>query len=91
MDYSARQSLVGSWIVRDGEVFLDEVALEIERRLRDELIKIASSTDGWSSLLIDDSKNEYWELTYPQSEMHGGGPKTLSPISRGCAGSKYSF
>lgn len=41
-------------------------------------IKIGTADDGWSILYQDKEDGRYWELTYPESGMHGGGPPTLT-------------
>ncbi|MCP5251672.1 MAG: hypothetical protein H6939_08145 [Burkholderiales bacterium] len=33
----------------------------------------------------------YWELTYPKSHMHGGGPPTLQRISKDEVYYRYSL
>jgi immunity protein 27 of polymorphic toxin system len=43
----------------------------------------------WSKLYLDPVDGGYWELTYPQSEMHGGGPPQLVHISADAAKIKY--
>ena len=46
------------------------------------LVKLASRAGGWISLYRDPEDNRLWELSYPQSEMHGGGPPLLRVVSR---------
>ena len=43
----------------------------IQQLIRDELVKIYR----------DPKDARLWELSYPQSEMHGGGPAKLTCIS----------
>ncbi|MEL7344615.1 MAG: Imm27 family immunity protein [Pseudomonadota bacterium] len=89
MTNSPRVPLEGSWIKQGSSVVADHVELEIERRLREELQQVAISDDGWDRLLVDPLDNSYWDLTFPRSEMHGGGPKLLSPVSLEFAKTKY--
>jgi hypothetical protein len=49
--------------------------------IRDELVKIATDISGWRVLYRDPKDSRLWELSYPQSEMHGGGPPKLTCIS----------
>lgn len=47
--------------------------------------------NGWERLYIDPADNRLWELIYPKSEMHGGGPPLLRNIDRDMAISKYGI
>jgi hypothetical protein len=48
--------------------------------VQSELVKLASRVDLWTQLFRDPSDGRLWELSYPQSEMHGGGPpRFISP------------
>jgi Immunity protein 27 len=82
-------SIVGSWYVTEGRNIADENTKRIEELRRSELVEVASSADGWDTLLRDPSDGRLWELTYPSSQMHGGGPPTLNALSRKAAASKY--
>ena len=84
MKSSLRKPLEGSWIKQGASLVADRVELEIERRVRDDLRQVAAASDGWDRLLVDPLDNTYWELTFPKSEMHGGGPKLLAPVSVDC-------
>jgi Immunity protein 27 len=53
----------------------------IQQLIRDELVKIARDLSGWRVLYRDPKDGRLWQLSYPQSEMHGGGPAKLSWIS----------
>ena len=53
---------------------------EISRRLKG-MIKLAHDATGWRALYRDASDKTLWEVTYPMSEMHGGGPRQLEPIA----------
>jgi hypothetical protein len=33
--------------------------------------------NGWNALYRDPNDCRYWELTYPEGELHGGGPPQL--------------
>ncbi len=73
--------IVGKWIVQDGKVIGDDNYEEIKRMKESELIKIADRDGGWTILYRNKNKNNYWELTYPQGEMHGGGPPSLELLN----------
>ena len=42
---------------------------------------VAATDGGWSRLYRDTADGRYWELTYPRSELHGGGPPLLTVLS----------
>jgi hypothetical protein len=60
-----------------------------ERRLR----KIATDPDsgGWLTLFLDPWDGRFWERSYPKSEMHGGGPPTLTCITEEEAAERYEI
>jgi len=75
------RAVIGRWIVVDGRVGGDLQCERIERLTDGILTFVAPSSDGWECLFRDPSDGRLWERTYPQSEMHGGGPPTLRLIS----------
>ncbi len=74
--------LEGKWEEKDGSVKKDATAARIEWLIHHWLKKVAASQDGWTILYQDLTDQRFWELTYPHSEMHGGGPPTLRYLSR---------
>ena len=46
------------------------------------LRKTGSRDGGWTIEYIDDRTGVAWELTYPHSEWHGGGPPRLQRTSQ---------
>jgi Immunity protein 27 len=42
-------------------------------------------------LYVDPSDSRYWELIYPDSQLHGGGPPTLRNLSEAAARKKYGI
>lgn len=83
--------LRGSWIVLSGKVTGDEVEDRIDALIHGELEKLGNDSSGWETLYRDPSDGRLWELTYPQSGMHGGGPRRLHVIDRAAACRKYHF
>jgi hypothetical protein len=69
--------LRGSWITRDTGVVADEVTVRIENLVARHLRLIQASSDGWRAVYEDPSDGRRWELTFPESERHGGGPPML--------------
>jgi hypothetical protein len=60
---------------------------EITDALR-QMRKIGHDRSGWQTLYQDGS-GKLWEVTYPHSERHGGGPRELRRISRPDAVATY--
>jgi hypothetical protein len=83
--------LQGRWESIGGTIQADAVATRIKKLTDTYLAKIAVSESGWETLYRDPTDLRLWELTYPQSEMHGGGPLMLRYLSIEEAEAKYSF
>ena len=61
----------------------------IDWLVNDYFSKVADSIDGWSTLYRDPSDDRYWELSYPESGLHGGGPPRLAVIDANDATLRY--
>lgn len=85
------KEFVGAWKVVNGQVVEDEVSLRIRNLVREHLKLLATSPDGWDKLFCDPRDGRLWELTYPSSDAHGGGPPLLREILEQVARSKYTF
>jgi hypothetical protein len=83
--------LVGCWKLKEEKLSADETANRIVVLLRDWFKSIAKSSSGWEQLLQDPEDGRYWELTYPMSEMQGGGPPMLKVISGDIVRNKYGI
>jgi hypothetical protein len=81
--------LVGRWILRDGQVVGDPVCHRVKALVSGPLERIAADETGWDTLYRDPSDGRLWEHTYPQSELHGGGPPRLTVIDPVTAQVKY--
>jgi hypothetical protein len=81
--------LRGNWIVEDGVVTADVACRRIEWLTANWLEKQAVDDTEWNVLYRDPNDGRYWELTYPQSELHGGGPPALFHVSEETVESKY--
>jgi hypothetical protein len=44
------------------------------------LVKLSHDASGWLTLYRDPVTDQLWELDYPHSERHGGGPRLLTQI-----------
>lgn len=82
-------ALIGQWIVQDGRVVADDVCKRIFSLTKSYLAKVGTDASGWNTLYRDSADGRYWELTYPQSEHHGGGPPQLQCLTIDEAKHKY--
>ena len=85
--------LIGKWNVLNGKISSDIICERINWLTEHYLLKMAISKQwgGWETLFQDPYDKRYWERTYPQSEMHNGGPPTLRYITTNQAKSKYDI
>ena len=83
------QEIVGHWKFADGKMSADKAAIRISKVVKDHLIEVARDSSGWDVLYRDPNDGRHWELTYPQSEMHGGGPPKLKCLSTDEVRMKY--
>jgi Immunity protein 27 len=84
--------LVGKWLAqKDGQLRADSTSERISWLTSHHLRKIGVSKQwgAWETLFQDPDDGRYWEQTYPQSEMQGGGPATLQVLTREEARAKY--
>ena len=52
----------------------------IQDMLTNQLDQVKIDSGGWLSLYRHRDSGEFWELSYPQGEMHGGGPRMLRRV-----------
>ena len=73
-------------------VSFDCTSAGIQRLSTDQpnLIKVATGDSGWSTLFRDIT-GAFIERTYPQGQMHGGGPPKFAPITEEEARRKYTL
>jgi Immunity protein 27 len=85
------QLLTGSWVAQTDKVHGDAICERIKWLLAHHLQKVADSpgSGAWETLYRDPDDGRYWERTYPQSELHGGGPAELRCLTAEEAGQKY--
>ena len=83
--------LVGSWLKEETDTVADDVCRRIEWLIKFHLRFLKADWSGWEKLYRDPNDMRFWELTYPQGEMHGGGPPQLEIISPETVVSKYQI
>jgi hypothetical protein len=84
--------LVGQWLpAKDGQMRADSTSERISWLTSYHLRKISVDKrwGAWETLFQDPDDGRYWEQTYPQSELHGGGPPSLQLLTRQEARAKY--
>lgn len=83
--------LIGKWIAEDGQVRADSTCERVQWLTSHHLRKVAISKQwgAWETLFQDPDDGRFWERTYPQGHMHGGGPPTLKWIPNEQAKAKY--
>jgi immunity protein 27 of polymorphic toxin system len=86
---SDEHDLVGKWLDVGGRIEGDAVTERIRVLAAEQLVRLASSADGWDTLYRDPADGRLWELTYPHSEWHGGGPPRLRELDAAEAARKY--
>ena len=70
--------IIGKWIKRGADIVGDINCERIEILIKENLKKLGSDESGWSILYQDPNDSRYWEMTFPESQMHGGGPPALT-------------
>ncbi len=76
-------ALVGNWIALPSGAAADETCKRVEALTAGVLELIAEHPEdgGWTTLFRDPRDGRFWERTYPQSHLHGGGPPALHYLS----------
>jgi hypothetical protein len=88
---SSENSLQGRWLFVEGEIVKDDVCQRIDDLIKNYLNTVKSDQSGWHVLYQDPSDGRYWELSYPETEMHGGGPPRLAVLGSVEAKIKYGL
>ena len=69
------------WHLEDGKVAARGDAAAIDEMLATKLEEVRTDEGGWVVIFRHRDTNQLWELSYPQSELHGGGPRRLRRIN----------
>lgn len=81
--------ITGTWLIKDGISAADDTCQRIAELVKFHLIELGKDFSGWDTLYRDPTDGRLWELIYPQSELHGGGPPQLRYLSTDEAKRKY--
>ncbi|MCC5822765.1 MAG: immunity 27 family protein [Phycisphaerales bacterium] len=69
----------------------DDNCGRIERLVAEHLERIGDSEDGWTIRYLDPSSGRLWEMTHPQSHLHGGGPPMLRCLDPGTSSTAAGY
>lgn len=85
--------LVGKWLSEGSTVRGDDTCNRIEWLTSEVLGKMAVSKSwgAWETLFRDPADGRYWERTYPQGHLQGGGPPCLRCLTLSEAKAKYGI
>jgi len=86
---SSETLLIGKWLLEANQIVADNTCQRIEGLLESYLIELACDTSGWGGLYRDPYDGRLWELSYPDSELQGGGPPQLRLMALEEACQKY--
>lgn len=81
--------LVGQWQAGARKITGDAVCERIGWLVGNYLVALGADSSGWDELYRDPESGLLWERTWPQPEMHGGGPPRLARIEPAAARDKY--
>ncbi|WP_426625956.1 Imm27 family immunity protein [Leifsonia sp. McL0607] len=76
----SRPGLNGSWVLVGQSIELDETARRINWLIDESLVPVSIDNSGWVKTFRDPRDDRYWELSYPDSEMQGGGSPRLRHV-----------
>lgn len=79
----------GAWVFSDGRLVADAECIRIEQLVNSFLRLLGRDASGWEAIYRDPEDGRFWELTYPQSELYGGGAPRLACLSKDEALQKY--
>ena len=81
--------LAGAWEEIEGTRMLDEVDRRIFWLVSRRLVFRGQANGGWDQLYQDPRDGRFWELTFPEGSLHGGGPRRLECVAALVAREKY--
>ena len=83
--------LKGNWLTEGSSIIADDISRRINWLIQNYLAKITQDESGWFILYRDPEDGRYWELSYPQGHLQGGGAPSLINISKEKAQEKYNI
>ena len=83
------RELLGAWSEHVAGRTLNAVDRRIFWLVTRRLIARGQAHQGWEQLYQDPRDGRFWELTFPEGSLHGGGPRRLTCIDEDRAREKY--
>ncbi len=87
----AETDLTGQWVLKGDAIVADETCRRIDWLINHDLVLVGTDPSGCHDLYRDPQDGRLWERTWPQSEMHGGGPPRLACVTIDEARKKYTI
>ena len=81
--------IIGQWSSTNGTVCEDANAKRIHWLLARHLTYLGTDESGWQKLYVNPKDGQCWELSYPQSDLTGGGPPALTRMAQDAAQQLY--
>ena len=81
--------LWGQWLDTGNRIEDDAIGARIRWLAAERLERLASDPGGWDALYRDPRDGRLWELTHPNSHLHGGGPPRLALVTAAEAAARY--
>ena len=82
-------TLDGGWTEAGPGAVHDHVDQRIFWLVSRRLTLLGVAEGGWRQLYRDPRDGRYWELTFPQGSLHGGGPRRLECVAALVAAERY--
>jgi hypothetical protein len=79
--YQPGDQLRDEWIRSGNRTIAAGDAPTIDQLLSEKLERVQADASGWRLLYKSRDALQFWELTYPFGEMHGGGPRLLTCLA----------
>lgn len=83
--------IAGHWIDSNGQVTQDADCQRIYELVKEHLIELGRDASGWNVLYRDPDDGRLWELSYPSSGSHGGGPPALCCLTSEDAHARFGI
>ena len=81
--------LWGQWLDTGNRIEDDAIGSRIRWLAAERLERVAVDATGWRTLYRDPRDGRLWELSYPNSHLHGGGPPRLAVVAPAEAAAQY--
>ena len=85
------ETRIVGWTMTESGAASNEDSRRIGYLVKHCLVKLGNDSSGWGTLFTDPSDGRLWEMIFPYSERHGGGPPELHCISAEEAKEKYGL